>query len=560
MNETHAVAAAKGVGGRASESPINKCFVCEQTLFLSFFFDALGNDRLKDEPNHRQSNLARVFVAHRKTKTSVGVHRFYYEGLGTDLRESPNMLAAANMAVIATAEGAIDGVADTVKEKSGDKAKSMASGVAGGQSPKLTVKAAPKEWAADMRKALKDPTSYIEAAVKTILTKAVDIFPQWRDNKISAAVLNTGAEKRLSTALRNFDAVLAEQTMPIRSVQVAAFGAERGASLARAFVNMLIEERCKEAGGHLVLKSGAKPVSVEFKFVGLFDAQSTVAELGKEYDLIGGWLGKIVGFVSGLVGGGGLRDTFKLDLPKHVQRVVHMVAGNETRLIAAVDTLSKSKALSQEETVYPGSQCDVIAGLAPMERGKVVDLAKLPARKMLFEAQAAGVPMYTPHQLEKIDPETALLFATPTRVSIASETSPVGALTLLQSWRRDTGIQEGVPLPKALFQAQKAYLAYLKAQHGVQPTITTNRAAFQVSMLKKRSSNYNNSDAQMLLDAWDKPQRLSSETMALFGLMCHPPALGWTNDVTFQDRDVVTTRPITGDSDLLDELKVRLIP
>jgi hypothetical protein len=62
-----------------------------------------------------------------------------------------------------------------------------------------------------------------------------------------------------------------------------------------------------------------------------------------------------------------------------------------------------------------------------------------------------------------------------------------------------------------------------------------------------------------LIDAWDKPQRLSSETMALFGLMCHPPALGWTNDATMQDMDVVTTRPVTGDPGLWYDIKARVV-
>ena len=95
MNDTQAVATSKATSSRASDAPITKCFVCEQTLFLSFFFDALGHDRLADLPKNRLSNLSRIFEAHRQTKESVGIHRFYYEGLGTDLRASPGMADAA---------------------------------------------------------------------------------------------------------------------------------------------------------------------------------------------------------------------------------------------------------------------------------------------------------------------------------------------------------------------------------------------------------------------------------------------------------------------------------
>ena len=558
MNDTQSVAVAKATSSRASDSPITKCFVCEQTLFLSFFFDALGHDRLKDRPKNRLSNAARVLEAHSDTYKPRGIYRFYYEGLGTDLRASPGMADAAQKALLETGKALVSEAGGKAKEAVTDKAKAVASGVSQGQSPKLHAEALRKELPGDLRKALTDPSSYVEGVLQSIFSKVVDIFPQFRDNKLVASALNTGAQARIDKALKDFDGVLAAQSMPIRTVQVAVFGAERGASLARAFVTTLIDKRCKEDGGSLVLKKGAKPTAVEFKFVGLFDAQATVAEFGKEYGLIGGWVGKIVGFATGVMGAGGLRDTFELDLPKQVQRVVHMVAGNETRLIAAVDSLAKSEAMSKEESVYPGSQPDVIGGLAPMERQKVVDLARLPARKMLLEAQAAGVPMFTPQQLDKIAPRTAELFAMPSRVNVADQTTPVGAVRLLQAWRRDTGIQDGMPLANALFQAQKAYLAYLKAQHGIQPTITSNRAAFQIQKLKKRADGYTNSDDRQLIEAWDKPQRLSSETMALFGLMCHPPALNWTNDVTMQDTDVLTTRPVTGDPDLWDDIKARV--
>lgn len=558
MNDTQSVATAKATSSRASDSPITKCFVCEQTLFLSFFFDALGHDQQKDQPENRLSNLARAMAAHRKTEKSLGIYRFYYEGLGTDLRASPGMADAAQKALLETGKAVGSEAGGKAKEVVTDKAKAVASGVSQGQSPKLHAEALRKELPGDLRKALTDSSSYVEGVLQSIFSKVVDIFPQFRDNKLVASALNTGAQARIDKALKDFDGVLAAQSMPIRTIQIAVFGAERGASLARAFVTTLIDKRCKEDGGSLVLKEGAKPTAVEFKFVGLFDAQATVAEFGKEYGLVGGWVGKIVGFATGVLGAGGLRDTFDLDLPKQVERVVHMVAGNETRLIAAVDSLAKSEAMSKEESVYPGSQPDVIGGLAPMERQKVVDLARLPARKMLLEAQAAGVPMFTPQQLDKIAPRTAELFAMPSRIHVADQTTPVGAVRLLQAWRRDTGIQDGMPLAKALFLAQKAYLAYLKAQHGIQPTITSNRAAFQANKLKKRTESYTDPDERQLIEAWEKPQRLGSETMALFCLMCHPPALNWTNDVTMQDTDVLTTRPVTGDPDLWDQIKAKV--
>ena len=196
MNDTQAVAASKATSSRASDAPITKCFVCEQTLFLSFFFDALGHDRLADLPKNRLSNLSRIFEAHRQTKESVGIHRFYYEGLGTDLRAFPGMADAAQKALLETGKAVVSEAGGKAAEAVTDKAKAAASGVAQGQSLKLHTQALRKELPGDLRKALTDPSSYVEGVLESIFSKVVDIFPQFRDNKLAASVLNTGAQTR----------------------------------------------------------------------------------------------------------------------------------------------------------------------------------------------------------------------------------------------------------------------------------------------------------------------------------------------------------------------------
>ncbi len=213
MNETQTVATAKATSSRASDSPITKCFVCEQTLFLSFFFDALGHDRLKDRPKSRLSNAARVFEAHNDTDEPRGVYRFYYEGLGTDLRASPGMADAAQKALLETGKAVGSEAGGKAKEAVTDKAKAVASGVAQGQSLKLHTEALRKELPGDLRKALTDPSSYVEGVLQSIFSKVVDIFPQFRDNKLVASALNTGAQARIDKALKDFDGVLAAQAI-----------------------------------------------------------------------------------------------------------------------------------------------------------------------------------------------------------------------------------------------------------------------------------------------------------------------------------------------------------
>ena len=60
---------------------------CSQSLWLSFFFDGTGNNEKNDTPRSKQSNVARLLLAHNEKDDSTGTYRIYIPGLGTPFPE-----------------------------------------------------------------------------------------------------------------------------------------------------------------------------------------------------------------------------------------------------------------------------------------------------------------------------------------------------------------------------------------------------------------------------------------------------------------------------------------
>lgn len=566
-SKTQGVTESQSRAARAADDSIDHCYVCQKSLFLSFFFDALGHDKDKDLPRERPSNIARVLSAHVVRTNRLGIYPLYYEGMGTDLRESGNMRAAAANALKETGKALASNLGSNTSDAVQDGGKDALGRVADGQSVRTSARQMAQGLPGQIKDGLSAPGNYVDGVLSAAMTQVVDMTPQWRDSMVAASALNTGAKARLAKALADFDQTLAGQSLVVTVVQVAVFGAERGGSLARGFVNHLIEKRCERSQGKLWVKTPNGKAELQFKFVGLFDSQAEVAQFGSTYDILGTVLGlgtRLVAVLGGAVEattgattGANLRDSLELDLPPEVERVVHIVAGNETRGIAAVDTVVKGQAQQVSEWVYPGSQADVTAGLAPLERSKAIDLGMLPARKMLYEAKAAGVPVFTPDQLEKTDPDTAALFRPTKFIALAphaSASTTVGRL--MTAWRSACGMRDGMSLEDALFAAQAAYIAYLRVQHAVRPTVMSNRAAFQAAHLRRRKG-WDGKAEELLLQAWmqPKPAFLRPECLALYTHFVHAPALHAWHQMTMQDRDVLTTRPISGDPDLLDEVR-----
>jgi hypothetical protein len=282
-------------------------------------------------------------------------------------------------------------------------------------------------------------TSVINGIYRIYIQGVGTYFPEIGDEGGSALGLGCGSmgQERLDYALGKFDEFLrphlARAKAPSNSIleiNISAFGFSRGAALARAFVNILIEGRCDLRGGRWFLRNGAWPVRI--RFMGLFD---TVASVGLPMSsnttstagavassvryMIGARLRdyketrpEVLAFAKNALPGAdpapGIYDGHKgwgskLEVNKYIEEVRHFVAAHEMRNsfpLDSISTLRGSQILKPGqfyETVYPGVHSDVGGSYAPGE-GARADLAQeqiglIPLMHMYSHAMRQGVPL-----------------------------------------------------------------------------------------------------------------------------------------------------------------------
>lgn len=266
-------------------------------------------------------------------------------------------------------------------------------------------------------------------------------FPEIGDAGGSSLGLGCGkgGDGRLEFALDRLDKFLerplARAKAPgnaIKEINIAVFGFSRGAALARAFVNMVMEQRCSLGGDQWKLKAGSWPV--RFRFLGLFD---TVASVGLPMSsnttgVYEAYKSDTAGLIAkrlkkyeatkpqalafakhgrpgadpapgndhGHDGWGG-----RLKVHETVEEVQHFVAAHEIRNSFPVDSISvlrdgrMRKPGHFHEIVYPGAHSDVGGGYAPGDgaRGIIAseNMSLIPLRHMYDCALRRGVPMLT---------------------------------------------------------------------------------------------------------------------------------------------------------------------
>jgi hypothetical protein len=259
------------------------------------------------------------------------------------------------------------------------------------------------------------------------------------DDGGSALGLGCGAmgQERLDHALGKFDEFLGPclerakaPSGAITEINIAAFGFSRGAALARAFINLLLEKRCSSHGGKWALKNGSWPVRI--RFMGLFD---TVASVGLPMSTnTSSVIGMAASSVSYMIaarlrdhrqtrpealafskdampgadpapgnydGHDGWGDRLAID--PAVEEVRHFVAAHEMRNSFPLDSVSIIRAARVSkpphfyEAVYPGVHSDVGGSYSPGEgaRGKTPseNLGLIPLMHMYKHAVLQGVPL-----------------------------------------------------------------------------------------------------------------------------------------------------------------------
>ena len=79
--------AARIAGMDAAHADASPSVSCQQSLYVSFFFDGTGNNMDADMPTLEHSNVARLYRAHARDNSATGVFRRYIPGIGTRFAE-----------------------------------------------------------------------------------------------------------------------------------------------------------------------------------------------------------------------------------------------------------------------------------------------------------------------------------------------------------------------------------------------------------------------------------------------------------------------------------------
>lgn len=292
---------------------------CSTAVHLAVFFDGTGNNRDADTPNRKWSNVARMFdAAH--FKPDQGVFRIYVSGIGTKFN------------------GPSPGIVSTVWVED----KEWGGGTAG--------------WGGDRRLDLGQD----------------NVNARLRDMLIANAQKLGGEAKAYADASegRSFAEVnkALGQHRLIKTINLSVVGFSRGAALARAFVNRIVDQ-CTVHGKELHYQG--YPLRITFQ--GLFD---TVASFGlPSANVRTPWSER------------------ELTIPPQVERCVHYIAAHELRFSFPVDRISQKGKVDprHEECLYPGVHSDVGGGYDPNAQSVNDNYARIPMRSMMFEAVWAGV-------------------------------------------------------------------------------------------------------------------------------------------------------------------------
>ncbi|MFZ1872580.1 MAG: hypothetical protein WAU54_07365 [Chania sp.] len=374
---------------------------CSRTWHVGFFFDGVHRNIEQDASEQRLSNVARLFRAFPDLKRETSCESydaFYISGLGTPFTES---LTAKLHTIM---DGAQSTVLDDLKNQPGEMAEDAGIELLKGTDWSEVVKdmgrklISPAEW----KKLLADSA---KNAAKRV---GIEATPWLRDNPTIADMLVTGVDTRITSTKTTFEetfrSVKNNSQIPIKLISISLFGFDLGATLARKFIDTLLEDICEKQGDQYTYQG----IAVEIIFTGLFDcSRYTPASSNNGLDYFVSTFGGPVKGVSVLLGEKAIDQSSAL--PDAVKNALHLVAAHETRVWRCLYRLGGNKEKHQEE-LLPGCSEDVGGGLRPDEQKPSAELCRVALHRMYRVATMAGVPFLDFQTLDKTDTDVAAYF------------------------------------------------------------------------------------------------------------------------------------------------------
>lgn len=350
---------------------------------MGFFFDGIHRNIEQDASENRLSNIARLFRAFPSVQQNTShenYSKFYISGLGTPFKE--NLTSKLHTIMDGAQSSVMNDLKDQPKEMAKDAGMELLKGSNWWEVLKDSGKklVSPSEW----------KTLTGDVAKNAAKKSGIEATPWLRDNPTIADMLVTGVDTRITSTKTTFEEAFKEvktnSPVPIKLISISLFGYDVGATLARKFIDTLLDDICHKHGD----KHTYQGISVEIVFTGLFDcARHTPASNNNGMDwFISAFGGPIKG-ISVLMGDKSVDQ--ESALPDTVKNALHLVAGHENRPWRSVYCLGGSNNKHKEE-LLPGCAEDVGGGLKPNEQKPSAELCRVALHQMYRAATMAGVP------------------------------------------------------------------------------------------------------------------------------------------------------------------------
>lgn len=386
---------------RAQQAENTELGNCSRIWHVGFFFDGIHRNIEQDAPEHRLSNISRMFRAFPSVEQNTAhesYSKFYISGLGTPFDEE--LAEKIHTIMDSTQSSVLDDLKERPKEMAKDAGIEFLKGGNWWEALKKSWKKLinPTEW----KKLVGDTAK--NAANKSI----IEATPWLRDNPTIADMLVTGVDTRIISTKITFEESFKElknkSPVPLKLISISLFGYDLGATLARKFIDILLGDICLKQGD----KYTYQDIPVEIIFTGLFDcARHTPATNNDGVD----WFVTAAG--GPVVGVGLLMGDKSIDqqsaLPEAVKNALHLVAAHENRPWRSLYRLGGSNNKHQEE-LMPGCTEDVGGGLKPNEQKPSAELSRVALHRMYRAATMAGVPFPDLQTLDQTDIDIAAYF------------------------------------------------------------------------------------------------------------------------------------------------------
>jgi len=374
---------------------------CDRTWLVGLFFDGIHRNISQDVSENRLSNVARLFRAFPSVQQDTShenYSKFYISGLGTPFRE--NLTSKLHAIMDGAQSSVMDDLKDQPKEIAKDASMELLKGSNWWEVLKDSGKKliSPSEW-----------KSLVGDVAKNAAKKSgIEATPWLRDNPTIADMLVTGVDTRITSTKTTFEEAFkkieTKTPVPVKLISISLFGYDVGATLARKFIDTLLDDICQRQGDKHIYKG----IPVEIIFTGLFDcARHTPASNNNGVDWFVATAGGPIKGISVLMGDKSVDQ--ESALPDTVKNALHLVAAHENRPWRSVYCLGGSNNKHKEE-LLPGCAEDVGGGLKPNEQKPSAELCRVALHRMYRAATMAGVPFPDLQTLDQTDTDVAAYF------------------------------------------------------------------------------------------------------------------------------------------------------